>query len=147
MKKFSFSLESVLTLRNWEEQRAQSAFGKARHDELVIRESLSETETRIEEDMADLRDGSGRVLPAGERALRWRHLIALDEVRNKMTETLMGARQNTERARKVLIDAHRRVLILEKLKARKELAHVADMRRAEDREIDELVSARFQPDL
>lgn len=147
MKKFIFRLESVLTLRNWEEQRAKTAYGKARQDESLIAQSLAESEERIEADMKVLRGGGDQKLPAGERALRWRHLVALDQERLRLAEGLKGARQICEKSRKVLIDAHRRVRILEQLKSRQEQAHLATMRRAEEREIEELASARFQPDL
>lgn len=147
MKKFTFRLESVLTLRNWEEQRAKTAFGKARQDELLIKQSLAESEKRIEADMKALRGGADQTVPAGERALRWRHLVAQDEERLRLVDGLKGARQICEKSRKVLIDAHRRVRILEKLKARQEQTHLAEMRRIEEREIEELIGARLQANL
>ena len=147
MRKFTFRLESVLTLRNWEEQRAKTAYGKARKDELLLTQSLAESEEQIEADMKALRGGTDQKLPAGERALRWRHLVALDEERLRLVDGLRGARQICEKSRQVLIDAHRRLKILEQLKSRQEQTHLAEMRRAEEREIEGLVSARFQPDL
>jgi flagellar export protein FliJ len=134
-------------LRNWEEQRAKTAFGKARKDELLIQQSLAESEERIEADMKALRGGTDQKLPAGERALRWRHLVAQDEERLRLVDGLKGARLICEKSRKVLIDAHRRVRILEKLKSRQEQAHLSEMRRVEEREIEELVGARFQANL
>jgi flagellar export protein FliJ len=114
---------------------------------LLIQQSLAESEERIEADMKALRGGTDQKLPAGERALRWRHLVAQDEERLRLVDGLKGARLICEKSRKVLIDAHRRVRILEKLKSRQEQAHLSEMRRVEEREIEELVGARFQANL
>ncbi len=84
---------------------------------------------------------------AGDRASRWRHLLLLERDRADTAQKLLSARRIREQKMKLLIDAHRRVQILDTLRTRQRQAHAAEVARREEREIDELVSARFQPDL
>ncbi len=58
MKAFRFRLESVLTLRNWEEERARTAYGLALQQERKFAELLRAVEARIEQDTAVLRERS-----------------------------------------------------------------------------------------
>jgi flagellar FliJ protein len=147
MKAFRFRLESVLTLRNWEEERARTAYGQALQQERRFVDQLRVVEGRIEEAMNQLRQAvDGRVQP-GERAARWRHLLQLERERSATAEKLVTARRIREQKMKLLIDAHRRVRILDTLKTRQKQAHVAAAAQREQRELDELVGARFQPDL
>ena len=49
MKRFRFRLEPVLTVRNWEEERAKTAYGQALQQELRIAGELRAVEVRIED--------------------------------------------------------------------------------------------------
>jgi flagellar protein FliJ len=147
MKAFHFRLESVLTLRNWEEERARIAYGLALQQERKFAGQLRAAEARVEEDMALLRRGESDRVPAGERTSRWRHLLLLERERSDTAQKLQTARRIREQKMKLLIDAHRRVQVLDTLKTRQKQAHVAEAQRREERDLDELVSSRFQPDL
>lgn len=147
MKAFRFRLESVLTLRNWEEERARTAYGTALQQERKFVDQLRGVELRIEQDTLLMRRADGATAPAGDRAARWRHLLTLERERNDVAQKLVSARRIREQKMKLLIDAHRRVQVLDTLKTRHQHAHVAEVTRREERELDELVSARFQPDL
>lgn len=147
MKAFRFRLESVLTLRNWEEERARTAYGQALQQERKFVAQVQAVEQRIEEDSAVLRNASSTTLPAGERTARWRHLLQLERERNDTAQKLVSARRIREQKMKLLIDAHRRVRVLGTLQTRQKQAHAVAVARQEQRDLDELVSARFQPDL
>lgn len=147
MKAFRFRLDSVLTLRNWEEERARTAYGLALQQERRFIDQLRAVEARIDRDTTIMRQSAEVALPAGERASRWRHLLLLERERTDTHQKLLTARRFREQKMKLLIDAHRRVQVLDTLKTRQKQAHAADVQRREERELDELVSARFQPDL
>lgn len=147
MKTFRFRLESVLTLRNWEEERARTAYGQALQQERKFVDQVRAIETRIEQDTTAMRGTAATVAPACDRVARWRHLLTLERERSDTAQKLVSARRIREQKMKLLIDAHRRVQVLGTLKTRQKQAHAAEAVRREERELDELVSARFQPDL
>jgi flagellar export protein FliJ len=147
MKAFRFQLDSVLTLRSWEEERARSAYGLALQQDRRFADQLRAVEGRIEQDTNVMRQSAAIAAPAGDRASRWRHLLLLERERSDTAQKLLTARRFREQKMKLLIDAHRRVKILDTLKTRQKQAHAAEARRREERELDDLVSARFQPDL
>ena len=147
MKGFRFRLESVLTLRQWEEERARTAYGQALQQERRFVDELRAIEQRIENDAATIRQTTTAGIHAGDRASRWRHLLALERQRAEIAQKLVTARRIREQKMKLLIDAHRRTGILDRLKLRQQQAHAATCARREQQEIDELVNARFQPDL
>lgn len=147
MRAFRFRLEPVLTLRTWEEERTRAAYGQALRQESKFIEALRAVQTRIEEDVTAWNRDAAAPMPAGERARRWRHLQALDRERADTAQKLVSARRIREQKMKLLIDAHRRVRTIETLKNHRLQAHVAEAHRREEKELDEIVSARFQPDL
>jgi flagellar FliJ protein len=147
MKAFRFRLESVLTLRNWEEERARNAYAQSLQQERRFVDQLRAVETRIEQDTAVMRQAAATTAPAADRAARWRHLLLLERERSDTTQKLASARRIREQKMKLLIDAHRRVQTLGSLKTRHQQAHAAEAARRDERELDELASARFQPDL
>jgi flagellar protein FliJ len=147
MKRFQFRLDSVLTLRNWEEERARTAYAFAMQQERRLLEQIKELEQRMEAAMAGLRPSDHATIAAGERATKWRHARALERERADTQQKLASARRIREQKMKLLLDAHRRVQVLENLKTRQKQAHLTEMRQREEREIDDFVIARFQPDL
>ena len=147
MKRFRFTLEPVMTLRSWEEERARTAYGQAMQQERKFIEQLRTIEQRVEQAATTLRAAETQPIPAGDRAARWRHFLALDRERSDTAQKLITARRIREQKMKLLLDAHRRVRTLDSLKSHQKQAHLAAVRRREELELDEIVSARFQPDL
>lgn len=147
MKRFRFRLEPVLTIRTWEEDRAHTAYGLAHKQELRLIEELRGVEARIDTGVAEWRAQSARPSHPAERTMRWRHLLTLERERADVAGKLLSARRIREQKMKLLVEAHRRVKVLDTLKDRQNQAHLADQRRREEREIDDIVNARFQPDL
>ncbi len=147
MKAYRFRLESVLTLRNWEEERARTAYAQSLQQERKFIDQLRAVEQRIETDTATMRGAAAGTAAAADRAARWRHLLTLERERADTTQKLVSARRIREQKMKLLIDAHRRVETLDSLKTRQQQAHAAEAARREEQEVDELVNARFQADL
>jgi flagellar export protein FliJ len=147
MKIFRFRLEPILTLRSWEEERARSACGQALQQEMRCAEILRAVEAAIESAVEAWRRDFSGAAPAGERAPRWRHLLGLERDRTDAMQRLLSARRVREQKMKALVEAHRKVRVLENVRTKQRQAHVEDARRREEKELDELVTARFQPDL
>lgn len=147
MKRFRFRLEPVLTIRTWEEERAQTAYGQAMKQELRLADELRGVETRIESGVAEWRAQSSLPGHPADITMRWRHLLTLERERADVAAKLATARRIRDQKMKALVDAHRRVKVLDTLKDRQNQAHLAEQRRREERELDDIVNARFQPDL
>ncbi len=147
MKRFRFRLEPVLTIRNWEEERAQTAYGQAARQEMRLADELRGVEARIESGVAEWRAQIGRPGHPSDITMRWRHLLTLERERTEVAGKLATARRIREQKMKALVDVHRRVKVLETLRDRQSQAHLAEQRRREERELDDIVNARFQPDL
>ncbi len=142
MKAFRFRLEPLHTLRTWEEERARVALAQAAAQERRIAGALGAVESRIEEDLAAWRGESGGG-SASARIARWRHLLHLERERTDVAAKLVSARRIREAKLKLVIEAHRRVGTLEKLRERQHHAHLAEMIRRDEREAEELFGARF----
>ncbi len=144
MKPFRFRLEPVVTLRNWEEERARAAYGQALGNEERVAAQAREIDARCEADLAACRAAAARPISAMARAQQWKHLVALDRERADAAQKLAGARRIREQKMKLLIDAHRRVRVLEALRARQQQAHRAAALQREERELGDIVNARHQ---
>ena len=147
MKRFRFRLEPVLTIRNWEEERAQTAYGQALKQEMRLADELRGVDTRIEAGLAEWREHASRPGRPAEITQRWRHLLVLERERADAAAKLVSARRIREQKMKLLVEAHRRVKVLDTLRDRQNHLHHAEQRRREERELDDIVNARFQPDL
>lgn len=143
MKPFRFRLESVLTLRNWEEERARTAYGQALEVERRVAGALEEIENRFQADLAAFRSAAEKPISAAARAHHWRHLFSIEQERHQANQRLVGARRIREQKMKLLIDAHRRVMVLRSLRERQAQAHRTEMLRQEEREIGDLIGARY----
>jgi flagellar export protein FliJ len=135
-----------MTLRTWEEERARSAYGQSFRQEQRFAASLRDSEGRIEAALSAWHAAPGDRVTAREHMQRWAHLLVLERERSETAQKLASARRIREQKMKLLVDAHRRVQVLDNLKSRQRQAHVAESRRREEKELDEIVNARFQPD-
>jgi flagellar export protein FliJ len=142
MKPFRFRLESVVTLRNWEEQRARTAYGQALGNEQRVQAQLEEIDARREAGLAACIQKPGTAISGDLRASQWRHLVALERERADAVRKLAASRRIREQKMKLLVDAHRKLHILENLRARQSQAHRADALREEERDIGDIVNAR-----
>ena len=138
MKRFRFRLEHVLRVRNVQEDMARAELlgaNRAAHDAAA----------RVE---ARLADYTTRTIPRGahsyeafERALFLADTAAgaVKVARNDYLDAL-----DVVHARRAdWHDARRRVSALERLEDRRRAEHELEMRRAEDRLVDDMVVARF----
>ncbi|MGH8021631.1 MAG: flagellar export protein FliJ [Opitutaceae bacterium] len=144
MKPFRFRLEPVVTLRNWEEERARTAYGQALGNEQRVAAQMKEIEAHCEAELAACRAAVAQPISAVVRAQQWKHLTALDRQRADAAQKLASTRRIREQKMKLLIEAHRRVRVLEALRARQQHAHRAAALQHEERELGDIAAARHQ---
>lgn len=147
MRAIHFRLDPILTLRTWEEERARTAYAQAMRQEMRFLEAMRAVDARIEEAVTEWRRATAGLSRGSDRIVHWRHLLGLERERRDTAQKLVSARRIREQKMKLLLDAHQRVRILQTLKSRRQQAHLTEGRRREEKELDELVNARFQPDL
>lgn len=142
MKRFRFSLETVLRLRRIQERRALSAL--ARHAQAVhrIQEEVSALQEERAREIASLRDvmRGGRDVQALVDANAY--LFAVSRKIDKRAQSLALVRMQESRARALYVDAAARRGAFERLReeARRDYLRAAD--REEQKHIDEIASTR-----
>jgi flagellar FliJ protein len=141
MKRFQFRLATVLRVRRVEEERARGALALAN----AARRQAETERQRAEEHLAATPQPAAVVPLAAYRA--WR---ATGELRAERWQTASQqasrAAEAAEERRQAWARAATRVAALERLEARRRDAWRQELFRAEAREVDDLVTSRFQPE-
>lgn len=137
MKRFRFRLEHVLRVRRLQEDMARAALMTAHHDARAAADVLN---ARVEDYTSAPRPSGAQTYDDFNRTQS--HLDnaagAIDAARAVYSRALdvVDARQHAWAA------ARQRVAALERLEARRRDEHAIELRRAEDRLVDDLVVAR-----
>jgi flagellar FliJ protein len=137
MKKFRFRLDQVLRVRRVQEDQAKAALMGANH---AARQAAVQVETRLAE-------YTTRGFPSGPQSYeQFEHsLFMLDSAAGAVDVARVAHRDALEVVADRRVDwtgARRRVAALERLEDRRRDEHALEMRRAEDRLVDDLVVAR-----
>lgn len=144
MKAFRFRLESVLTLRNWDEERARTELSQSLARERRYERNLAEVDQMIDQSlsswMADRQAGGSAAREVGQ----WAHLNHLDHNRRDLNEKLQVARKLREEKTAKLLECRQKRRVIEKLKERQHDAYRKDLQGRLEREIEDLFNARFQ---
>ena len=144
MKAFHFRLESVLTLRSWDEERARTALSQALAQERRFEQALSELDTMVEQCLASWmaeREAGG---PAAREVGQWAHLNYLDRNRRELEEKLVAAQRVRDEKTRNLLGCRQQRRVIEKLKERHHDAFRKDLQGRLEHEIDDLFNARFK---
>jgi flagellar export protein FliJ len=141
MRRFQFRLATVLRVRRVEEERVRGALALANAARRRAETELSHAEERL----AATPEPAGVVSLAAYRA--WR---ATGELRAEgwhvASERVSRAAEVAEERRQAWAKAAVRVAALERLEERRRDAWRQELSRAEVREVDDLVTSRFQPE-
>lgn len=137
MKRFRFRLDQVMRVRRLQEDQARAAL-------LAANRGAHEAEARVEARLADYRTrGHAPGAQPYEQFERARFLldgaaaaVGVARVRHREAVAVVDARRDDWSA------ARRRVAALERLEARRRAEHETEVRRAEDRFVDDLIVAR-----
>ncbi|RRJ98031.1 flagellar biogenesis protein [Opitutaceae bacterium TAV4] len=142
MKRFRFSLHSVLTLRDIQEQKAREAFARALHAHALAAAALESARARVAASARALCEVRERVFRPGEHAaalLSWRGDCATEK---RAAETLRLAGEAMNKARAAWLDARRHLQAIENLKVRARQRHRQTGEREEQTALDEFASMR-----
>jgi flagellar FliJ protein len=134
MKRFTFSLEKVLELRQFSEQEAKIELGRA----VGI---LNELERRLE-DLAHERSRAAaeQFSPGNSAAMIQQYMIyllRLDNTKEELPKEAALAAQKVEEARELFIEASRELKVMEKLKEKREKEYKKEYLTEEGRAADD----------
>ena len=143
MKAFKFSLESVLMLRVREEDAAKDSYAEAVAFYNRTMESLNQGLGDLEQLQETLGEKRQGVSKKDDQLL---YLQAIRQQRSfcdTLTQRLARAQQLQELRFRLWMEARSKTQMLEKLKERHKQRYDAEVLRAEEKSVDDLVSARW----
>ena len=140
MKKFVFSMEKILDLREYEEKQAQIELGKAIADAEKIRQQLNFV--AIEKAKMLSMDISGTSI--NERLVHENYLVRLDRQKEILLEELAAAELIVEEKRAVFAEALKKRKVLSNLKEKQLQQYKKEKQLKEDNIVDDIVTSRFK---
>ena len=140
MKKFVFSMEKILDLREYEEKQAQIELGKAIADAEKIRQQLNFV--AIEKAKMLSMDISGTSI--NERLVHENYLVRLDRQKEILLEELAAAELIVEEKRAVFSEALKKRKVLSNLKEKQLQQYKKEKQLEEDNIVDDIVTSRFK---
>lgn len=140
MKKFVFSMEKILDLREYEEKQAQIELGKAIGDAEKIRQQLNFV--AIEKAKMLSMDISGTSI--NERLVHENYLVRLDRQKEILLEELAAAELIVEEKRAVFAEALKKRKVLSNLKEKQLQQYKKEKQLEEDNSVDDIVTSRFK---
>ena len=140
MKKFVFSMEKILDLREYEEKQAQIELGKAIADAEKIRQQVNFV--AIEKAKMLSMDISGTSI--NERLVHENYLVRLDRQKEILLEELAAAELIVEEKRAVFAEALKKRKVLSNLKEKQLQQYKKEKQLEEDNIVDDIVTSRFK---
>jgi len=139
MKKFNFTLQKVLDLREFEKKQAQAELGKA----VAVETNIQNTLNMIAEQRVKSIQEADKMKDIKSLYNVNNYFLLLNQRKEQMLEELSKAKLITEEKRDVMREAMKKVKVLETLKEHRKDAWKKEMLKEEDNQIDELVTSRF----
>lgn len=140
MKKFQFSLQKVLDIREKEEDLKKQVFGQCRREYLDSQDVLSGMVGEREECMNKAQILPGQRIQLEEREFFNHYLGVLHHRIERQREDVGTREERMEEARDDWVNKRREKMILERLKERKERIHTKEVLLKEQSLIDEIAS-------
>lgn len=134
MKKFSFELEQILELRNFEKQEAELELGKA----LAVENEIQECLNAIAMKYASLKQSMKGSLDFNDFMSLNRHNQLLDSQKEDYLNQLSQAKLVTEQKRKILQECLKKTETLEKLKEAKKEEYKKAVEAEDSKYLEEL---------
>ncbi|MCF0241567.1 MAG: flagellar export protein FliJ [Treponema sp.] len=143
MNKFSFELESVLEIRKFEEETAQSELAKALAVETGIQNNLNAVAAQYARTKESLKNN----LDAQSYISSQQFFKVLDFQKEELLKKLAEAKMVSEQKRKNLLEKMQKVQALEKMKKIELEKYKNDLQREEDNDLDEINTIRYSADV
>ena len=138
MKKFSFKLEKVLELREFEEDQAKIELGKAIAETERIKEELRLiAEKRVQNTKS--RFSSSDVM---EQLAIENYITRLDSEKERLLEELAQAELVVEQKRAVFAEALKNRKVISKLKEKRTAEYKKEFYKTEENEIDDVFTSK-----
>lgn len=139
MKKFKFSLEKVLSLREFEEKQAQIELGKAQSVVNDLNEQLKFIASeRLKSNESRSKSSDLTFLMSIEN-----YINGLDYKKEKLIEELVQAQIILEEKRAIVVEAIKKRKSLEKLKEKQFESYKKEYNKEEEKILDEISSTKF----
>ncbi len=143
MRPFRFTLESVLTLRSREEETARQSYAEALAFQARTNEALEQAMNDLDALQSELSEKRQATSKRDDQIMFIQAIRQQRSFCDAMTQRLARAVQLVEVRMKLWLDARRKTQVLQKLKEKRGQIHDAEMRRLEEREIEDMISARW----
>lgn len=143
MRPFRFTLESVLTLRSREEETARHSYAEALAFQSRTNEALDQAMNDLDALQSELSEKRQATSKRDDQIMFIQAIRQQRSFCDAMTQRLARAVQLVEVRMKLWLDARRKTQVLQKLKDKRSQLHDAEMRRLEEREIEDMISARW----
>ncbi len=140
MKRFDFSLQKVLDLREFEKKQAEAELGRAVGEETRIEQALQAVaesralNVRAADDMHSITDLYNVNC----------YFALLNQRKENLLEELTQAKLVTEEKREVMREAMKKHKVLEKLKEKRLSSWKKDALKEEEAVTDDIVTARYE---
>lgn len=138
MKKFDFSMQKILNLREFQEEQAKIELGKA----------LSET-NRIQSELEQIAVERARMVQVcsetsvDQLIINERYITRLDISRDRLLEELAAAEIVVQEKRAIFAEAMKNRKVLTNLKEKQLTTYKKDAQLAEDNVLDDIASSSF----
>lgn len=139
MKRFSFSLQKILDVREFERKQAEVELGKAVAEETKIKNTLELIARQRASSVAaadSMRDVSG-LFGVNQ------YLKLLDRQQEQALQSLAQAKIETDLKRAEMKDAMKKCRVLENLKNVRKSEWKKENQKAEETAVDDIVTSRF----
>ena len=139
MKRFNFSLQKVLDFREFEKKQAEAELGKAVAEETKIKDNLDTIARSYAENVRaadEAKDITGML--AAQNYFRF-----LNQQKEEALISLAQAQVITEEKREKMREAMKNCKVLENLRDKKIAAWKKENFRAEESEIDDIVTSKW----
>ena len=143
MRPFRFTFESVLTLRSREEETARQSYAEALAFQARTNEALDQAMNDLDALQSELSEKRQATSKRDDQIMFIQAIRQQRSFCDAMTQRLARAVQLVEVRMKLWLDARRKTQVLQKLKDKRSQIHDAEMRRLEEREIEDMISARW----
>lgn len=143
MKAFKFKLESVLTLRRREEEVARESYAEAVAFRLRCEEALEQAMQDLEVLQSELMTKRESLTRRDDQLLFIHAIRQQKDFCTTISQRLARAVQLVQVRHEAWMEARKKTQMLEKLRERHYQRFVYEAQRAEEKEIEDLVMARF----
>ncbi|MBR4463931.1 MAG: flagellar export protein FliJ [Treponema sp.] len=142
MKKFTFSMQKVLDLREFERKQAEAELGRALAEENRIQQTLE----MIAQQRVNSIAAADSMRDLHELYNVNQYFALLDQQKEQLLEELARAKIVTEEKRDEMREAMKKCKVLEQLKDSRHAAWKKEVLAEEENTIDDIVTSRFKGD-